>query len=190
MPAALRQRRSTGAPSAGRASRTSARAGATAASIPATRAATTSRTRARPSPRPSPTTASPKSRSRWRYCAPALRPTPAALPGDPGRHPFALAAADQLRAVAGTYRPGGRAQPSRSCTPRSTARSACARACTGAATNWPFAAAPAGFCAAPATASTPATSLDYTVCGESRLRLVITSTRRHPAPFKLQVQRP
>jgi len=32
--------------------------------------------------------------------------------------------------------------------------------------------------------------LDYTVCGESRLRLTITSTRRRPGPFKLQVQRP
>ncbi len=32
--------------------------------------------------------------------------------------------------------------------------------------------------------------LDYTVCGESRLRLTITSTRPHPGPFKLQVQRP
>jgi hypothetical protein len=32
--------------------------------------------------------------------------------------------------------------------------------------------------------------LDYTVCGESRLRLVITSTRRRRTPFKLQVQRP
>lgn len=32
--------------------------------------------------------------------------------------------------------------------------------------------------------------LDYTVCGESRLRLIITSTRRNRTPFKLQVQRP
>jgi hypothetical protein len=36
----------------------------------------------------------------------------------------------------------------------------------------------------------PRARLDYTVCGESRLRLVITSTRRHRTPFKLQVQRP
>ncbi|MFL5900325.1 MAG: ImmA/IrrE family metallo-endopeptidase [Solirubrobacterales bacterium] len=36
----------------------------------------------------------------------------------------------------------------------------------------------------------PRNRLDYTVCGESRLRLVITSTRRHRTPFKLQVQRP
>jgi hypothetical protein len=36
----------------------------------------------------------------------------------------------------------------------------------------------------------PRNRLDYTVCGESRLRLVITSTRRRPGPFKLQVQRP
>jgi hypothetical protein len=36
----------------------------------------------------------------------------------------------------------------------------------------------------------PRGGLDYTVCGESRLRLVITSTRRHRTPFKLQVQRP
>lgn len=36
----------------------------------------------------------------------------------------------------------------------------------------------------------PGGRLDYTVCGESRLRLVITSTRHHQTPFKLQVQRP
>jgi hypothetical protein len=36
----------------------------------------------------------------------------------------------------------------------------------------------------------PRHNLDYTVCGESRLRLVITSTRRHRTPFKLQVHRP
>jgi hypothetical protein len=33
-------------------------------------------------------------------------------------------------------------------------------------------------------------SLHYTICGEHRLRLVITSTRRHPGPFRLQIQRP
>ena len=32
--------------------------------------------------------------------------------------------------------------------------------------------------------------LDYTVCGEHRLRLVITSTRSRPGPFRLQIQRP
>lgn len=32
--------------------------------------------------------------------------------------------------------------------------------------------------------------LDYTVCGEHRLRLFVTSTRRHPGPFRLQIQRP
>lgn len=36
----------------------------------------------------------------------------------------------------------------------------------------------------------PRHRLDYTVCGQSRLRLVITSTRRHPGPFRLQIQRP
>jgi hypothetical protein len=33
-------------------------------------------------------------------------------------------------------------------------------------------------------------SLNYIVCGAHRLRLVITSTRSHPAPFHLQIQRP
>jgi len=32
--------------------------------------------------------------------------------------------------------------------------------------------------------------LDYTVCGQSRLRLEITSTRAHGGPFRLQIQRP
>lgn len=32
--------------------------------------------------------------------------------------------------------------------------------------------------------------LDYTVCGQSRLRLVITSTRRRAGPFRLQISRP
>ncbi|HKT82241.1 MAG TPA: hypothetical protein VJQ84_00220, partial [Solirubrobacterales bacterium] len=32
--------------------------------------------------------------------------------------------------------------------------------------------------------------LDYTICGEHRLRLVITSNRSHPGPFHLQIQRP
>jgi hypothetical protein len=36
----------------------------------------------------------------------------------------------------------------------------------------------------------PRGRLDYTVCGESRLRLVITSTHRRPGTFKLHVQRP
>jgi hypothetical protein len=32
--------------------------------------------------------------------------------------------------------------------------------------------------------------LDYTVCGQHRLSLVITSTRAHGGPFRLQIQRP
>jgi hypothetical protein len=36
----------------------------------------------------------------------------------------------------------------------------------------------------------PNQRLDYTVCGEHRLRLVITSTRPHRTPFRLQIQRP
>lgn len=32
--------------------------------------------------------------------------------------------------------------------------------------------------------------LDYTVCGQSRLRLVLTSNRRHGHAFKLRIQRP
>jgi hypothetical protein len=32
--------------------------------------------------------------------------------------------------------------------------------------------------------------IDYTVCGQPRLRLVITSTRAHSGPFRLQIQRP
>jgi len=32
--------------------------------------------------------------------------------------------------------------------------------------------------------------LDYTVCGQPRLRLVLTSTGRHAHPFRLQIQRP
>lgn len=32
--------------------------------------------------------------------------------------------------------------------------------------------------------------LDYTVCGQARLRLVLTSTRRHGHAFKLRIQRP
>jgi hypothetical protein len=32
--------------------------------------------------------------------------------------------------------------------------------------------------------------LDYTVCGQPRLRLVITSTTAHGGPFRLQIQRP
>lgn len=36
----------------------------------------------------------------------------------------------------------------------------------------------------------PQQRLDYTVCGEHRLRLVVTSTRRHGGPFRLQIQRP
>jgi hypothetical protein len=36
----------------------------------------------------------------------------------------------------------------------------------------------------------PSRRLDYTVCGEQRLRLVITSTRPHRTPFRLQIQRP
>lgn len=37
---------------------------------------------------------------------------------------------------------------------------------------------------------TPSHQLDYTVCGQSRLRLVITSTKPHPSSFRLRVQRP
>jgi hypothetical protein len=36
----------------------------------------------------------------------------------------------------------------------------------------------------------PNQRLDYTVCGEQRLRLVIRSTRPHGGPFRLQIQRP
>jgi len=36
----------------------------------------------------------------------------------------------------------------------------------------------------------PNQRLDYTVCGEQRLRLVITSTKPHRTPFRLQIQRP
>ena len=36
----------------------------------------------------------------------------------------------------------------------------------------------------------PLHQLDYTICGQSRLRLVITSTRAHGGPFRLQIQRP
>lgn len=36
----------------------------------------------------------------------------------------------------------------------------------------------------------PRHQLDYTVCGQSTLRLEITSTRRHGGPFRLQIQRP
>lgn len=36
----------------------------------------------------------------------------------------------------------------------------------------------------------PHHQLDYTVCGQHRLHLLIRSTRRHGGPFRLQVQRP
>lgn len=36
----------------------------------------------------------------------------------------------------------------------------------------------------------PSRQLDYTVCGERRLSIVIRSTRRHGGPFRLRVQRP
>jgi hypothetical protein len=36
----------------------------------------------------------------------------------------------------------------------------------------------------------PLRQLDYTVCGQPRLRLVITSTRAHGGPFRLRIQRP
>jgi len=36
----------------------------------------------------------------------------------------------------------------------------------------------------------PLHQLDYTVCGQHRLRLLIHSTRRHGGPFRLQIQRP
>jgi hypothetical protein len=36
----------------------------------------------------------------------------------------------------------------------------------------------------------PLHQLDYTVCGQSRLRLEITSTRAHGGPFRLRIQRP
>ena len=36
----------------------------------------------------------------------------------------------------------------------------------------------------------PLHELDYTVCGQPRLRLVITSTRPHGGPFRLRIQRP
>jgi hypothetical protein len=36
----------------------------------------------------------------------------------------------------------------------------------------------------------PRQELDYTVCGEKKLAVVITPTRPHPVPFTLQVQRP
>lgn len=36
----------------------------------------------------------------------------------------------------------------------------------------------------------PGHQLDYTVCGQSRLRLVITSTRPHGGPYRLQIQQP
>jgi hypothetical protein len=36
----------------------------------------------------------------------------------------------------------------------------------------------------------PSRRLDYTVCGEQRLRLVITSTKPRRTPFRLQIQRP
>jgi hypothetical protein len=36
----------------------------------------------------------------------------------------------------------------------------------------------------------PNRELDYTVCGEHHLRLVITSKRARPGPFQLQIQRP
>lgn len=36
----------------------------------------------------------------------------------------------------------------------------------------------------------PRRQIDYTVCGQPRLRLEITSTRPHGGPFRLQIQRP
>jgi hypothetical protein len=36
----------------------------------------------------------------------------------------------------------------------------------------------------------PGHQIDYTICGQSRLRLVITSTRAHGGPFRLHIQRP
>jgi len=36
----------------------------------------------------------------------------------------------------------------------------------------------------------PQDQLDFTVCGQSRLRLVITSTKPHATPYRLQIQRP
>ncbi|HVY78252.1 MAG TPA: hypothetical protein VG898_07085 [Solirubrobacterales bacterium] len=36
----------------------------------------------------------------------------------------------------------------------------------------------------------PGNGLAYTVCGARRLRLIITSTRSRPGPFRLQIQRP
>jgi hypothetical protein len=36
----------------------------------------------------------------------------------------------------------------------------------------------------------PHHQIDYAVCGQPRLRLVITSTRAHSGPFRLQIQRP
>ena len=38
--------------------------------------------------------------------------------------------------------------------------------------------------------SDPLDQIDYTVCGQHHLRLVITSTRAHSGPFRLQIQRP
>lgn len=36
----------------------------------------------------------------------------------------------------------------------------------------------------------PQNQLDYAICGQPRLRLLITSTRAHGGPFRLQIQRP
>ena len=125
---------------------------------------------------------------RWRYSCGA-EADPGRVPGDPGRHPFALAAANQLRAVgARTGQGGGRSRRDppnaarRHGQPAPEPAQARLRTCPSQPRRQASTPLP--------PRPDPRNRLDYTVCGESRLRLAITSTRPHPGPFKLQVQRP
>ena len=186
VPSRSRQR-STGDRPAGRATSTSARARGLGRSSPATRVCTTSATPARPSPRASPTCAFPKAACPGAGCAPSS-PTPAPskrsakTPSTPGW----VAAAFKLRGRVPPRHGGATVRAFR--TPLDGTVSL----------------RPAGRPRYDLSLLNPAgrvlrTSrhglsfghrLNYTVCGQSRLRVAIRSSRRSGGAFKLQIQRP
>ena len=146
-----------------------------ATSSRATRGATTTRTRARHSPRPSPSTASRE--RRWSGPgSPALRPSAASLRALRAGHPAALAGPDRSFTVSGRVpRSGAVVREFR--TPFD-GRSASARPASPARLRadhpQPLRQAPALL----APGRLPGHRLDYTVCGQSRLRVAVQAHRR------------
>ena len=129
----------------------------------------------------------PRSPVAWRWI-PGPEADRRRLRSDPRRHPRPLAGAHALQAARTRAGQGGRARPSSPSARRSTARSACAPREPRPATNWP---------AQPGRQVLRSSRhglgfhhrLDYTVCGQSRLRVAVRSIRRREA-FKLKSSDP